>query len=216
MRGRAIAVALGMALAAVLACGRDEPAAPTLNSVYGHVVLTGYEVRADGRPAGTRVIGDADGVKVDLYYGTERVQSTLTVDGIYRFDGLGRGGYVARTEVLGVIYDQTLPFTMVDYDIAIADTLRLRAVGDLLPVPNPSAGSVAVYFDLPTSQECELDVRDLSGTLVRRVLRTRLEAGLQERFWDGRDEQNRLVGNPTYWLILESDGELRAHLVFRR
>jgi hypothetical protein len=161
------------------------------------------------------VVGDADGVPVELVFGTTVVARDSTVDGVYRFEGLAPGSYVARTDVIGLVKDETRPLTIAGFDIAAADTLRLRSVGDLLPVPNPSSGNTTVYFDLVDSQDVQVKVLDLSGGLVRRLLGHRLGPGLNEVYWDGRDRQNQVARAPMYWLTLEADGDLRAQLLLR-
>src|SRR5262245_35517970 len=85
------------ALLLVAACSRDQPTAPRVHSLSGHVKLTGFLVSPSGFFVGTRVLGDADGVAVELQRGTEVVARTVTVAGVYRFAGLAPGAYVART-----------------------------------------------------------------------------------------------------------------------
>jgi hypothetical protein len=212
---RASWIAGGLALAAALACSREQPAAPVPHSIQGHVVLVGFEVDDASHVTGTKVVGDADGVPVELLFGANVVRRDTTVDGVYRFEGLAPGAYVARANVIGLIHDETRPLTIVAGDIAAGDTLRLESEGDLLPAPNPGSGNTSVYFALTDSQDVEVKVLELSGVLVRRLLAHRLGPGLNEVYWDGRDRHNRIAPGPLYWLTLESGDDRRAQLLFR-
>lgn len=81
-----------MASCALSACSRDQPSAPRPYSITGHLRLTGYLVDANGQFAGTRVMGDAEGIPVELLHGSEIVGRTTTVGGIYRSPGSLRAG----------------------------------------------------------------------------------------------------------------------------
>ncbi len=122
-------------LAAACGCSSDRPMAPRAHALSGHVVLSGPFVDAAGNLAGTRVLGDADGVAVELLDGNRVLAHTTTTAGVYRFTGLVSGVYTARTRVNEAVQDETNPLTIADADIAAADTLRLAASGDLFPVP---------------------------------------------------------------------------------
>jgi len=202
-------------LTALPACSTNNPAEPTLRSITGHVVLRGYFIDASGRPAGTRVVADADGVRIDLARGNRVIASTTTVDGIYRFSGLSAGVYIARTIAIGGIHDSTEALTIAVANVAVADTLRMYSRGDLYPVPNPFVDSTTVYFDVPNSAVVQVTIRDLAGNLVRSLIAEGLPAGLQQVTWDGRDDQGAMAPGPIHWMVYESGDDLRAHLLFR-
>src|SRR5262245_16678286 len=84
----------GLALAA---CEARDTTGPGFYTLSGHVTLTGYLVTPSGDFAGTKVVGDADGVPVELTFGDQVVARTQTVGGVYTFHGLAPGAYVART-----------------------------------------------------------------------------------------------------------------------
>jgi len=206
-------VALGAL--AVPACSRDEPSAPRLHSISGHLRLTGYLVDGDGRFAGTKVVGNAGGVPVELVYGDRIVAQTTTVDGVFGFAGLGPGGYVARTHVIGNIGDETEPLTISASDIAAADTLRLVSQGDLYPVPNPIGESATIYFDLPDTEFVEINILDLAGHTVRGLRAREIPAGFNAVVWNGLDQAGRPATAPMYWVTLVSGEDIRAQLLFR-
>src|SRR5580765_312513 len=87
-----------LALLLLLGCGRDSVTAPH-PGFSGAVVLVGYFTDASGRPTGTRVFAQADGVPVELVSDTGVVATTNTVSGRYTFTDVPRGTYKARTQV---------------------------------------------------------------------------------------------------------------------
>jgi hypothetical protein len=126
-------------------------------------------VDTNGNFAGTRVVGDAASVPVELVFGDRVVARTLTEGGVYQFHGVAPGGYTARATA-GPLRDETRPFTMVGTDLAVADTLHLTARGDLFPVPNPIGQYTVIYFQLDDTARVDMRVVDLAGNLVRRVV----------------------------------------------
>src|SRR5262245_9448815 len=125
MRGRWISMATALALFGA-GCARDgDPFVPGKYSLSGPVTLRGYYVDPSGAFAGTRIIGDADGVPVDLLFGDAVVASTITADGVYRFTGLRSGGYRVRARVIPGIEWLTEPLVVTNRDVVAEDTLRL-------------------------------------------------------------------------------------------
>src|SRR5690349_2751921 len=119
---------------ALASCARHEdmPTAPGLHSITGRVVLTGSLVDANSQFLGTRVVTDADGVGVQLVFGTDVVATATTVHGAYRFGGLANGAYVVRTAPLVRDFgDQTGQLTIANADIVVGDTLRIDSYGDI-------------------------------------------------------------------------------------
>src|SRR5439155_19712733 len=115
-----------------------------------------------GHCAGSAAVGGADRVPVELSYGDQVVARTSTLDGLYRFSGLGAGAYVARTHLIGGIADETELLTISNSDVQVADTLRLASHGDILPVPNPiGPTTTSFYFELPDPEWAEVDILDL-------------------------------------------------------
>ncbi len=201
-------------LAALPACSQ-KPTDPALRSITGNVVLRGYFIDTNGRPAGTRVVGDADGVRVDLVRANRVIASTTTVDGIYTFTGLSTGVYIARTVSLGGIHDTTEALTVAVRNVAVADTLRMYSRGDLYPVPNPFTDSTVVYFEVPDTMFVEVTIRNLAGRRIRSLVAEELPSGLQQVTWDGRDDDGALAPAVFHWMVYEAQDNLRAHLLFR-
>jgi hypothetical protein len=206
---------LGLSLLA--ACARDKPTAPEQRySLSGHLRLTGYFVNPDGSYGGTRVMGDADGVTVELLHGTEVVGRTTTEDGIYRFSGLRPGDYVARSSVMGIIGDQTVPLVIATSDVSSADTLRLASRGDLFPVPNPFVDLTQVYFLVPDTTWVDVDILDVSGNPITSLLSLEVLPAHHAVFWNGRDRLGQPVEGSLFWVTYRADFDVRAHLLFRQ
>ena len=199
----------------LLACGREPPSAPGVHSITGHVTLTGFLIDGGGGFVGTRVIGDADGVPVELFHGRRSVARTATVDGVYTFTGLAAGDYAARSRVVGTIGDSTETFIIANADVFAGDTLRLASTGDLTQTPNPFQAQTQVWFDLAESTQVVVDVLDLGGNRVRRLLNLGIPKGQNAVIWNGLDQTGHAVSGSTYWITLVAGPDTRAHLLFR-
>jgi len=194
-----------LAALVLAACGREAPVAPGLHTLSGHVRLTGFLVDAGGNFAGTRVVGDAAGVPVELVFGKKVVARTLTENGVYRFHGIAPGGYTTRTAA-GPLRDETGPLTVVGGDLSAADTLRLVASGDLFPVPNPIGLFTTIYFYLDDTAHVDMRIVDLAGNLVRRVVKDfRFVPGLSAAGWNGLDDAGHRAAAGMYWLTFRAE-----------
>jgi hypothetical protein len=208
-------VALVAALLLMTNCGRESPSGPGLFLITGHVKLTGYLFESGGRPAGTRVVGDVDGIVVELVYGRDVVAETRTVGGVYRFTGLSPGVYSARTSLLGRIVDVTEPLTIAVRDVAARDTLRVASFGDLMPVPNPRSPDMSAYFDVPDTVVVALDIRNLTGGVIRHLhTQDYFPDFTNSVYWDGRDASDHPMPDAICWITFVSAGDFRAHLLF--
>jgi hypothetical protein len=73
--------------------------------------------------------------------------------------------------------------------------------------PNPSNGTAALRFSLPAPADVRLNVYDLRGRLVRRLVDGSRGAGLHVVQWDGRDRHGRGVSGGVYFARLMVSGE---------
>ncbi len=216
-----VAFAFAVSMCGALAGCSKEPTAPGVHTLSGHVVLTGFLVGPDGQFAGTRVVGDADGVAVDLLYGTRVVAQTTTADGVYRFSGVSPGGYTTRARILDGIGDESNELTIAQADVNARDTLRIVSKGDLYPIPNPFETSMTVYFELPDTEQVSVKILDIAGQPVRTIFHGLFPKGLQSAYWDGHSQSGQDAVDPMYWVTFEGPGDreggdYRAQLLFRR
>jgi hypothetical protein len=82
------------------------------------------------------------------------------------------------------------------------------SVAGLFVAPNPFATGTVVRFRLSEPARVTLNVYDVAGRRVRRVLAPRwLGTGGHETVWDGRDDRGRRVPSGVYYLRLGGTGE---------
>ena len=204
-----------LGISTLAACSRNQPAAPGLHSITGSLCLSGYLVDDYGTFSGTRVLGDADGVPVELLHGSEVVGRTTTTHGVYRFSGLPPGDYVARSRVIGDMEAETNTMVIAASDIRASDTLRLASRGDLRPVPNPLADTTRIYFSVPNPVWVELGVLDVGGNSIVNLVAQEIPSGRYGVFWNGRDRTGRPVTGSLFWVTYVAGHDVRAHLLFK-
>jgi subtilisin family serine protease len=99
--------------------------------------------------------------------------------------------------------------------VAAQDTgtrLFLRAAAG-----NPSPGSTTLTYDLPTAVQVVLQVFDLSGRLVRTLVRDEQSAGLHQASWNGRDAADRPAPSGIYMSRLQAgQQEVSTKLILTR
>jgi hypothetical protein len=87
--------------------------------------------------------------------------------------------------------------TSAPHDPNLPARLRFEA-----PSPNPMHESVSLRFALPARAAVRLDILDVSGRLVRPLLRTELDAGPHGLAWDGRTAGNERAATGVYYVRL--------------
>ncbi|MCP4290812.1 MAG: T9SS type A sorting domain-containing protein [bacterium] len=65
--------------------------------------------------------------------------------------------------------------------------------------PNPFNPNTAFEFQIPAASFVEVDVMDLRGNRVRKLMSEDLSGGSYELRWDGRDESGRMVNSGVYF-----------------
>lgn len=214
MKRRPTVMVAALLLAAMVSCSREGPFVPGRYALSGHVKLRAYFVDRDGAFAGTRIIGDADGVPVELLYGKAVLATTTTRGGVYRFAGLSPGGYAVRSRPVPGIDRQTHDVVVGNQDLPVADTLELASVGDLYPVPNPFADSLLVLFQVADSMRVKLALVDVGGQPVRTFFDHLLAPATYQL--DFTLQGLPAGSSPTlYWMTFRGDADLRAQLLVR-
>jgi hypothetical protein len=106
------------------------------------------------------------------------------------YTATGMSGLLYFTLPLGNVVGVTTP--------AEAHVFRLS----LDACPNPARAAMGISYGLPRPAQVELGVFDISGRLVKNLVRTRDAAGRHELRWNGRDAAGHAVGAGVYFLRL--------------
>lgn len=82
--------------------------------------------------------------------------------------------------------------------------------------PNPFNPATTIDYTLPVASTIRLDIYDIQGNLVRRLVHETQTAGSHQEQWDGRDDSAHGVASGVYFYRLtigSNDGQSRGHLV---
>ena len=108
---------------------------------------------------------------------------------------------------------------MAYYLLAWLDTGLVSGTEDLPDVrritvsvhPNPFNPSTTIAFELPRAAEVSLDIYDLQGRLVRRLLdETTHIQGSHKQVWDGRDGAGRATSSGVYFYWFKAGDQKRV------
>lgn len=91
-----------------------------------------------------------------------------------------------------------------------AGNLDLAGVRLLESAPNPAFGSTLIRFRLPSRAPALLEVLDVQGRRVRRLLEGQQDAGLHQVAWDGLDDAGRPAPAGIYLQRLVASGVTSA------
>lgn len=197
-------------------CGRESPTEPTTFALTGHVQLIGHVTGTNGQHLETRVVSDADGVPVDLVYGSTVVATTHTTDGAFRFTGVAPGGYHVRARIFASLDTLSAGVTVPNRDVDVGPPIVLESVGDIYPAPNPIEAATVITFATDSVSSSALRVLALDGTIVRHLYVTgMIHPGIFLAEWNGSDDQGAPLAPGYYWLTFEAGADQRAQLVFR-
>ncbi len=194
--------------------GLDGPlAAVTVDIDLTHTFIGDLEVELVS-PAGTRV-----GLHDNTGFGAEDIRGTwpltLTVDGPGDLDDLV-GESIPGTWSLhvadqmgddtGVLHSWGLGFTLLGPVSAVGEDGPPAVTRLLGGEPNPFNPRTTIRFELAGPGPARLEIFDLRGRLVRRLVDARLAAGPHAEVWDGRDDAGRAVGGGAYLARLRAGG----------
>jgi hypothetical protein len=195
------------------ACAKDNLIKPDTYTLTGQVRLVGVLRNAVGDSIDVQQVENADSVRVYLYQGSTRNDSTRTTSGEYRFGGLSGGPYSVVTVLWGDIAD-TVSIASVTADVA-ADTLVLQSTPTMIGFPNPFQSATAVQFPVFSTSAAELIARTSSGLTVRTLVQTTLPAGYHEVRWDAKDDSGNLVPVGPYWILFRAGADYRCRLLVK-
>lgn len=157
------------------------------------------------------LIGDEIEVFVDedelSYLGPVRTGRTTT-DNYFRFgDG---GGNKIGTLYDWIIWDNSGAYPpgagtpLPEFPVAIEKLEKISPQSFTLAqnYPNPFNPSTIIEFSLKTSEQVELVIYDLKGSIVRIMVNNKLLSGTYRVQWDGRDAHGNMLPSGIYFYSL--------------
>ena len=195
------------------ACANDTITKPGTHTLTGRVRLVGVLRNEVGDSIDVQLVENVDSVRVYLYQGSTRKDSTRTTSGGYGFGGLRGGPYSVVTVLWGDIGD-TVSIASVTADMA-ADTLVLQSSPTLIGFPNPFRDDVAVSFPIFSTSFVEMIARKPSGLTVRSFVQQNLPAGYHRYLWDARDGSGNVVPAGAYWILYRAGSDYRCRLLVK-
>jgi hypothetical protein len=82
---------------------------------------------------------------------------------------------------------------------AVVELQSVEPVEGVSAFPNPLQEETVIRFAAPAAGDVSVDVFDVQGRLVRRVLEGLVAVGAQQVVWDGRDEEGQPVSPGLYF-----------------
>jgi hypothetical protein len=107
----------------------------------------------------------------------------------------------------GAVYVMFLQGVTTSDAPALLPASRLGALGQA--APNPFRPATSIPYSLARSAHVQIDVRDVAGRLVRKLVDGAQAAGEHRAEWDGVDERGRRVAAGTYFYRMTVDGQAR-------
>jgi flagellar hook assembly protein FlgD len=184
-------------------------------SIGGAVQLRGTLFAENGAETGTRVIGDAGGVRVRLQKPGGGRDSVLTQGGRYEFGVTEPGLYRVSCRVVPG-YDEAADVMVGAASVEVPDTLILEPRGALANPPNPFH-DVGIGIELTLAQadpDAAITITDLSGTEVWSTS-FNAAAGFYHYHWIGVNQLDEPVPPGAYWIIVDADDSIYYNLTFR-
>jgi choice-of-anchor B domain-containing protein len=121
----------------------------------------------------------------------------------------GFGGSIVEAAIDDLEIFGTSPTVAVDPSISIGVTR-------LLPLaPNPFRSDALVRFELAGRADVSLDVYDVQGRLVQRLVDGSLDAGVQAVRWDGRTLSGASAAPGVYYVRLETKAATSVQKIVR-
>ena len=161
-----------------------------------------------GIEKGIASVGVADGMTLAYHQISEAKTRVLlfSLEGKVIPPGKGpilefrKDGWIEELVVAGRNFKETVVQNGLREEEAGADFgFRLRQ-----SYPNPANGTVAIGYDVPEALEVSLEIFDLLGRSVIRLMKGYRSSGRHLATWNGKDGKGRGVGNGVYFIRLKA------------
>lgn len=165
----------------------------------------------------------------DAHYSVDRLSSLFGSELMFSSeDGYGRmfvndQGYktIASSIMLGGIGNgDTLnirPYLIseminffLDYNPTISITENTNALFNLKNYPNPFSGSTTIEYEVNQTGLVTIDVYDISGKLVKRLVSKNKQQGIYQVSWNGTNSNNELVKPGYYFSKINIKGKTQT------
>jgi len=114
--------------------------------------------------------------------------------GIVRYKGAG----VDVSEITSWI-DNLLLTSVDEIDINLPESIKLRQ-----NYPNPFNPITKIKFEIKNAQHVYLEIFDVTGKLIRKLIDNTMNAGIHELYWDGKNGNGKSVNSGIYLYSLRA------------
>jgi streptogramin lyase len=174
-------------------------------------------LRLGGLPAGTPLtgslfvpgLGSAD---LPLAVGLDEYEPFLPDEVVLSADG---GGNLVFKELASVHVSAGDDTSLAFVGVSPGSELPPRRGLELRAAPNPFGATTSVSFALARDERVEVDVLDVSGRRVRRLVAASLSAGEHRLTWDGRDDAGASVRAGLYLARVRAGSDLSVVRLLR-
>jgi len=111
-----------------------------------------------------------------------------------------------------LLADQTL-LIVEEPTTSVAGDLDITPAALRVFCPNPFRAPATVRFDVPSAADVKLEIFDVGGRLMQRLVEGRQAPGRYTVVWDGRDAGGRPAAGGVYFIRLTSDDMRARHRI---
>ena len=216
-----MSVAARVAAGAVIGVGVGVPCDPVARAFQWRAVWLDADhpdpqlVRLNGLPPGEPVIGTLTAP----VGGSENLSVTVSYPAGYDPTGIYEIVLEADTDGDGFLdlVNATVVHPLSNPDLStVGPPVGAPPAPMVIRVnPNPFVGRTTIGFTLADPTTVELGVYDLTGRLIRRIVRGRLEPGNHQFDWDGKNDASGKAASGVYFVRLQAGARrVEGKLVF--
>ena len=74
--------------------------------------------------------------------------------------------------------------------------------------PNPFNPFTKIKFEIQQKRRIKLEIFDVTGKLIRKLIDNEMNAGFHELFWDGKDAKGEQVHSGVYFYSLKNNNRV--------
>lgn len=142
----------------------------------------------------------------NVYRNEILLNSTPVEDTDYSDFGLENGSYIYYVKAVYTdgISDSVTVNVEIDY-VSVDDSVLIPQVIALTGnYPNPFNPSTTIKLSLPDDENVRIEIFNSKGQKIKTLVNDRLKAGFHNIFWDGKDENNKVVCSGVYFYRMQT------------